>query len=410
MSEDSNIPPTARQDEAEPGGFTDPDLPSRKSVRWNEVWVGLLRLGLGESSLRIGAGLVLVLLAALVIWVMGSFYLQSRTSASTQAPGAGGPIIALPGLTPTASFSAPPFNPLAADFSSGIPRLVTMHTDRPDRVGFQMLQYTIVEGDTLFGLADRFGITPATILFSNKNTLYDDPHRIYPGQTLTIPPVDGAIYDWHAGDGLNGVSEYYKVTPDAILDWPGNNLDRKTIGDLSHPNIEPGTALFIPGGTRAFTSWGAPFIGRSDPAKAKIFGPGFCGEQYSGYVGNGIFIWPTTETWLSGYDWSPGANHWGIDIAGQIGNAIYASDSGVVVYAGWNDRGYGNVIVIDHGNGFQTLYAHLNSIGVGCGQSVSQGEVIAGLGTTGRSTGPHLHFEVMSETGGRLDPHSFLNQ
>ena len=80
----------------------------------------------------------------------------------------------------------------------------------------------------------------------------------------------------------------------------------------------------------------------------------------------------------------------------------------MVVYSGWNDWGYGNVVVIDHGNGWQTLYAHLNVIYAGCGASVSQGAVIGGLGSTGRSSGPHLHFEIMNAAGTRVNPHSFV--
>jgi murein DD-endopeptidase MepM/ murein hydrolase activator NlpD len=88
---------------------------------------------------------------------------------------------------------------------------------------------------------------------------------------------------------------------------------------------------------------------------------------YSGPIGSEAFVWPTSETFISGYEFSPEVNHWGIDIGGDLGNPIYAADAGVVVYAGWNDWGYGNVIVLDHGNGWQTLYAHLSEVYVNCG-------------------------------------------
>jgi murein DD-endopeptidase MepM/ murein hydrolase activator NlpD len=283
-----------------------------------------------------------------------------------------------------------------------------IHTNRPDRARFEMVKYTIVAGDSLFAIADKFGIKPSSILFSNQDTLYDDPHRIYPGQVLNIPPIDGGVYRWHAGDGLNGVAKFFKVTVDDIINWPANNLVREKLGDMSNPNIAPDTVLFIPGGKREFTSWSAPWISRTDPAKARIFGPGYCGSQIDGYIGNGTFIWPTTLKYLSGYDYSPDTNHWGIDIAGAMNNNVFAADSGVVVYSGWNDWGYGNVVVIDHGTGWQTLYAHLNVIYAGCGASVSQGTAIGGLGTTGRSSGPHLHFEIMSSGGGRVNPHNFV--
>ena len=112
-------------------------------------------------------------------------------------------------------------------------------------------------------------------------------------------------------------------------------------------------------------------------------------------------------TTLSGYDYSPPI-HNGIDIAGAEGNAIFATDSGVVVFAGWSQFGYGYLIVLDHGNGWQSAYAHLSSVGVICGQSVAQGTVIGGLGTTGNSTGPHLHFELRNDMYGKVNPWDFL--
>jgi murein DD-endopeptidase MepM/ murein hydrolase activator NlpD len=126
-------------------------------------------------------------------------------------------------------------------------------------------------------------------------------------------------------------------------------------------------------------------------------------------MGSLVFVWPTTEHYLSGFDYSPETNHFGIDIAGQMGNPIFAADNGVVVYAGWNDYGYGEMIVIDHGSGWQTLYAHLSQVNVSCGQEVMKGDVIGLMGSTGKSTGPHLHFEMRSDDYGRVNPWNFLN-
>jgi murein DD-endopeptidase MepM/ murein hydrolase activator NlpD len=126
-----------------------------------------------------------------------------------------------------------------------------------------------------------------------------------------------------------------------------------------------------------------------------------------GAIGSGTFVWPSDHHYLSGFDFNPDANHPAIDIAGDLGKPAYASDSGVIVYAGWNNWGYGNVIVINHGNGWQTLYAHLSQIDVSCGQSVIQGGVIGLIGSTGNSTGPHLHFEMMYN-GVKVNPHDYL--
>jgi murein DD-endopeptidase MepM/ murein hydrolase activator NlpD len=127
-----------------------------------------------------------------------------------------------------------------------------------------------------------------------------------------------------------------------------------------------------------------------------------------GAVGTGAFIWPSNSHYVGGYEYSPSTNHFGIDISGSLGDAVYASDNGVVVYAGWNNWGYGNVVVIDHGAGWQTLYAHLSAFGVGCGQSVYQGSVIGAYGSTGNSSGPHLHFEMLNESYGKVNPLDFL--
>lgn len=408
MAED-NISPnhnlSNQNDNSAPPSEPSPAWQSPKQPRrWTDIWEGLLRLGLGEAAMRMGTAFASLTLVVLVLWIMGSFYLNGDVANDST-------ISALAAPEPTATATVPPppyeFSP-ALELRRGIPRYANLHTTLPERARFDMATYEVQSGDTIFGIAEKFGLKPQTILWGNFDTLADDPHRLQPGQVLNILPLDGLLYEWHAGDGLNGVASFFGVTPDDIINWPSNNLNPETIGDLANPNIEPGKKVFVPGGERDFISWSAPLISRTDPASAKIFGPGFCGQIMDGYIGSGAFVWPTTANWLSGYDYSPSTNHWGIDIAGQIGNAIYASDSGVVVYAGWNDWGYGNVIVIDHGNGWQTLYAHLSQLYVGCGASVSSGQSIAGMGSTGRSSGPHLHFELMNESRVRVNPWDFM--
>ena len=150
------------------------------------------------------------------------------------------------------------------------------------------------------------------------------------------------------------------------------------------------------------------FMGSSNPASAAYYGSGSCGAIYEGAIGTGSFIWPTVSTVLSGYDFRPGF-HNGIDIAGPEGNSVWAVDSGVVVYAGWSEYGFGNLIVLDHGNGWQSAYAHLSVVGVICGQSVALGTTIGNVGNTGNSTGPHLHFELRSELFGKVNPWDYIS-
>jgi murein DD-endopeptidase MepM/ murein hydrolase activator NlpD len=381
---------------------------SKPSRQWSSIWEQVLRMGLGEAVMRAGTVCASIALVLLVLWVMESFYLKGNKVVEKDPVAAA---VAAPLPTPTAMVEAPPYQLVAQSSAiQGITRLANLHTMLPDRPRFEMTTYEVQQGDTIIGIADKFGLKPQSILWGNFDTLADDPHRLHPGQKLNILPLDGVLYTWHAGDGLNGVSKYFGVTPEDIINWPANNLTAEKVGDFTNPNIEAGTQLFVPNGSRPFISWSSPLISRKDPASAKIFGPGYCGQIVDGYIGSGAFVWPTTEHWLSGYDYSPSTNHWGIDIAGKMGNAIYAADSGVVVYAGWNDWGYGNVIVIDHGNGWQTLYGHLSQLYVGCGASVSSGASIAAMGSTGNSSGPHLHFEIMNQSRVRVNPWDYLTK
>jgi murein DD-endopeptidase MepM/ murein hydrolase activator NlpD len=288
----------------------------------------------------------------------------------------------------------------------GIQRAAVIHTTIPTRSRVDVLTYIVERGDSLFAIAEVFGLKPETILWGNFGTLADNPHTLQPGQELNILPVNGTYHQWRDGESLFRVAEYYGVDPLEIIQYPGNRIDIYDF-DLENPSFETGQMLIVPGGARELVDYGPPAITRDNPAIAATYGPGHCGTIYTGSVGVGVFIWPTTERWISGYDFTPGANHPAIDIAGSIGNPVWASDNGVVVYAGWSNYGYGNLIVIDHGNGWQTLYAHLNSISVGCGQSVNQGQGIGGLGSTGNSSGAHLHFEMIY-AGSKVNPWNFL--
>ncbi len=377
--------------------------PSKRS--WRERWEGIVRLGLGELFLRIGTSIASIALVLLVVWVMGRFYLQGNGAPNVMQADAA----AITQATATPSAALPPFElPDPENAATSLTRYTDLYTTLPDRPRYEITQYTVQPGDTVIGIGEKYNLDPKTILWGNFTTLADDPHFLRPDQVLNILPQDGLLHVWKAGDGLNKVSEYFDVTPEDIINWPGNGLDPETIGDYANPNIEDGKVLFVPGGEREFISWTGQQIPRSNPAVAKVQGPGWCGVITTGAVGNATFVWPTTSRYISGYDWSPATNHNAIDIGGSLGNAIYAADSGVVVYSGWNDWGYGYVIVIDHGNGWQTLYAHLSTIYSGCGASVFQGDTIGLMGSTGNSSGPHLHFEMRSETYGRVNPHLFL--
>ena len=383
---------------------SEPDTDSEGRSRLLAIWEELSRAGLADAAQRIGTHALLIVLILVVAWLMRQFYQAGQAeSQSSQAVLAA----SLPTPTPTAvPPNLPPF-PAEASIENGITRFASLHTTIPARARTDVITYTVETGDTLFGIAEKFGLKPETLLWGNQFVLADNPHNLQPEQELNILPVDGTYYRWSVGDGLNGVADFFGVSPEDIVNYPGNHLNPETIGDYARPNIEPGTWLIIPGGTREFVTWSAPAIPRDNPGVAKVLGPGVCGSIADGAIGVGAFIWPASHHFLSGFDYSPSTNHSGIDIDGETGDPVFAADNGVVVYAGWNNWGYGNVIVINHGNGWQTLYAHLNTYNVGCGQSVFQGNFIGAMGSTGNASGSHLHYEMMFN-GTKVNPWDYL--
>jgi len=255
----------------------------------------------------------------------------------------------------------------------GVSRTVDIHTNIPSRPRMEIVKYLVQSGDTLFGIADKYGLKPETILWGNWEELVGDPHSLVPGLELSILPVDGSLHLWSAGESLSGVARFFGVTAEDIIEWPGNELDPTV--DANDPPITAGTALIVPGGRREIPTWRAPRITRSNPASAQILGPGHCGSIYDGPVGDGVFIWPTTAHYLSGFHYTE--IHPAIDIGGSVG-------------------------------GWQSLYAHLDLVNVACGQAVFSGNVVGTMGLTGRTTGPHLHFELMSDAYGKVNPMLFL--
>lgn len=288
--------------------------------------------------------------------------------------------------------------------SNGVLRKPMLFTIIPSRPRVNVITYTVETGDSLFSIADNFNLKPETILWGNFDTLEDNPHLLSTGQVLNILPTDGTYYQWNQGDSIAQVASFFQVEPGAILDYTGNTIDLTT-AENSDPGILAGTWLIVPGGRRPLKDWGPPAISRSNPASARYYGDGYCGSVYEGAIGTGTFVWPTPARSISGYGYS--GIHPAIDIAGAVGNAVFAADSGVVVFAGWSNFGYGYMVVIDHGNGWQTAYAHLSAVGVTCGQSVFQGGYIGAVGSTGNSTGSHLHFELVYN-GAKPNPLDYL--
>ncbi len=257
-----------------------------------------------------------------------------------------------------------------------------------------VLHHIVQPGDTLFGLAVQYGLTPESVLWSNYITLKDNPDLLQIGQELSIPPADGLVYVVEPGDTIEAVARRFRVEPTTIVAESANGLSGV------NEALQTDQILFVPGGEREVVVWQLPkpVEVRTTAKGAKVYRVGSCGEMEIPQLGSGSFAFPTNRHYLSGYNFGP--SHGGWDLAGRLGEPIYASDGGTVVYAGYSldstgkPRGYGQYVVLDHGNGYRTLYAHASQLFVRCGQQVARGTVVAAVGSVGKSTGPHLHFEI----------------
>ncbi len=340
------------------------------------------------------------IVVVLAVWGVGSLIVNGAMASADDQFALTPTIEMLPDHVPTPEFST-------AAQTGGLFRLpeVYMPSPPPSQQREDVITYTVEAGDSIFVVADKFGLRPETVLWANRYIIGDTPDGLFLGVQLYILPEDGVYHKWSEGEGLNGVASFYGVHPDEIVNYPLNNLSPEIVGDYANPNIEPGTMLVVPGGERPTVSW---IIPRDNPASGSTFlGPGACGGIIYGDVGTGTYTWPTSERWLSGYDYTPPV-HNGLDFAGRAGFPIYAADSGVVVYSGWSDRGFGNLIVIDHDRGWQSFYAHLlDGWFVPCGSNVQKGQLIGSMGSTGNSSGPHLHFELRYN-GQPVNPWNFL--
>ncbi len=340
---------------------------------------------LKRNSFNIISWSVTLLLVAGIVgggmWYKGASTVSALVPEPTAQPDEGPPAVDIPA----------PLQVIQGGFDS-IERDIRLKTDIPERPRYNTEEYTVARGDSMFAIAKVFDLEPETILWANYDLLKDDPHSLKPGMVLVVPPTDGIFYQWKDGDTFDTVANEFDAEADDILNWPGNDID------LTNPTFDPGSWVMVPGGSREFVQWLIPTVASGSS--------GTSGTSASvcpgGAVGSGAFVWPADNHFLSGNDYWSG--HLAIDIAAGQGAPVYAADAGVVTMAqGGDNYGYGNVIQIDHGNGYATLYAHLSVIGVSPCTSVYAGQWIGSAGNTGNSQGAHLHFEVRLN-GGFVNP------
>lgn len=237
-----------------------------------------------------------------------------------------------------------------------------------------IVTYTVQPGDNDYAIARRFGLDIDTLRFSNE-WMRHNPDMIHPGKELVILPLPGAYYTVKAGDTLPGIAQRYGVPAADILQFPLNKINAAGL-------LSPGQKLVIP-------------YGRLDYAE-RILPP----ARASGYA----LAWPLRGTLTQGYR----AGHLAIDVASYYGAKVYASRAGRVTYARFSPDGWlGFRVIIVHDNGLKTSYSHLSGIFVEEGESVARGQIIGQLGSTGNSTGPHVHFEVW-QGGSKANPLSLM--
>lgn len=310
------------------------------------------------------------------------------------------PVVAQPDELPPAVAPAqfePLLNaPLESDSALARPRYIyePFTIVRSDRPRSEFIEYTAAQGDTINEIALRFNLEPESIAWCNNRRIV---LVLRPGDVLNIPPVDGACHRvlGTREETLASIAEQYGAeSVYDIIDSPYNPL---LYGADPNAILPGGAFIFIPGGQGEVITWN-PGRDVEESADGQVvgvtFAPGQAGSCGRVVPGGGAY-WTNplpNGTWVRGF--YPG--HSGIDLAASVGTPVFAANSGNVLFSGWSNWGYGNTVVLEHGGTLSTLYGHMSQVAVGCGQFVNAGQIIGYVGSTGNSSGPHLHFEIRS--------------
>ncbi len=243
----------------------------------------------------------------------------------------------------------------------------------PQKPRTEVVQWTVGPGDTVTGIASRFHVSADSVLWANAK-LQDNPDMLSIGQNLNIPPTTGVLVTVQQGDTVEALAKRFQAKAQDVY----NDIFNQDHHDLKSapPKLKVGEFLMIPGGSKPFVATKPPVTGKAPAVAPK---------------GTTNFITPVSAC-LTQIFW---ARHSGVDLAAPIGTPVYAADSGYAAVVGWDNTGYGNMVLINHGNGYMTRYGHLSAFAVSPGQAIKKGQLIGRVGSTGHSTGPHLHFEII---------------
>ncbi len=299
--------------------------------------------------------------------------------------------------------AAPASLPFAA---ASLPRaLLLPYTTIPERPREAIIEHVVQQGDTLESIAAQYDLLTETLAWSNNRRYIQ---VIYPGERVVVLPVDGVYHFVRGAQTIAEIAARYGVEPMDILDSPFNKL---ATGTTAQTVLSSNTRLIVPGGVGEAIVWtptviikqgsGSSADGLTGATIAFYGGGGSCGAVVNP-GGGAAWVRPValgSYTWVRGYS----LIHSGVDLAAAPGTPVYAANGGRVIFAGWNDYGYGYTIVLAHGP-FLTLYGHLSEIHVSCRQDVGPGQLIGGVGNSGNSSGPHLHFEIRYGVASPKDP------
>ena len=277
-----------------------------------------------------------------------------------------------------------------------VTRAAQMHTYRPEKPRFQVEEYIVQKGDSAFSIAKKFGIKPETLLWGNEG-MNPDAGALKVGAKLKILPLDGALRTVKEGDTLEKFQELYGVSIENIVNFIGNDFDFDIPDHLT-----PGDQVIIPGGKNK-TAWVEP----AGPSVAPIKG-GYSsspGINPLAFLYKGYFSYPVFPVLITQPFWS---GHGAIDIGTLFRQPVFAAAGGTVVFADWDTTGFGNLVIIDHGNGILTYYGHNYALLVRYGQVVSRGQQVAESGSTGNSTGNHVDFRIKVQGVGYVNPGEYL--
>ncbi len=327
-------------------------------------------------------GCVMSIVAAFVISVK-----PARTSAALTAP-----VAPAESVVP---FSLPPLNinSTSSLLGDGITRRLQLKTVIPERTENKVTEYVVQSGDSLWSIGQQSDLNPETILWGNEK-LNGAAGILTIGDTLNVLPVNGVLHTVQEGDTLEKLQELHGTPVQEVFEFFGNDFDL-----TQSPELTIGQQIIIPNGSSPIF-WSEA---KAPGAAQEALSSGYSGNLPN--LGTGAFVWPLAPPYTLTQDYWGG--HPALDIDTYSRQPVFASDSGTITFSGWDATGYGNMVIINHGNGYQTYYSHNEANLVSSGQIVLKGQQIAESGSTGNSTSEHLDFRILLN-GSFVNPFDYL--